>query len=64
MIDFREALVRQMLDWPKYDDPPAYEKSTPGESQFETVHMPEMSPTRHNCIVCYRAGRGQTRVST
>ncbi len=64
VVDFREALIRQTLEWPEYDDPPAYEKTTPGESQFETMHMPEVSPTRRHCIVCYRAGRGQKRVST
>ncbi len=65
MVDFREALIRQVLDWPQYDDPPAYEKSAPGESQFETVHMPEVSSSvRRNCVVCYREGRGQKRVPT
>ncbi len=64
LVDFREALVRQLLGWPEYDDPPVYEKSVPGESQFETGHMPEVSEFRRNCVVCYREGRGQKRIST
>ena len=64
VIDFREALVRQILDWEEYDDPPVYEKSTPGQSQFDVVHMPEVSEYRRACVVCSREGRGQLRVKT
>ena len=64
IIDFREALVRQILDWEEYDDPPLYERSTPGQSQFGVVHMPEVSKLRRVCVVCYREGRSQRRVQT
>ena len=30
IVDFREALIRQIVGWHEYDDPPAYEKKTPG----------------------------------
>ena len=66
IVDYREALVRQICGWPEYDDPPAYEKSAPGESQFQTDHMPLVSDDgiRRNCFVCYKEGRGQKRVIT
>ena len=66
VVDFREALVRQINGWSEFDDPPAYEKSLPGESQFQTDHIAVASEdgTRRYCVVCYREGRGQKRVST
>ena len=66
VVDFREALVRQICGWPEYDDPPAHEKSIPGESQFQTDHIPMASNEgiRRNCVVCYREGRGSKKVRT
>ena len=64
IADFREALVRQICHWPEYEDPPAYVARTPSESQFETVHMPEVSEEKRNCVVCYKEGRGQRKVVT
>ena len=66
IVDFREALVRQICGWPEFDDPPAYERSVPGESQFQTDHIAVASEDglRRNCVVCYREGRGEKRVST
>ena len=64
IVDFREALIRQIVGWHEYDDPPAYEKKTPGESQFEAVHMPKVSEHRRQCAVCFKEGRGQRKVNT
>ena len=58
IADFREALVRQICHWPEYEDPPTCVARTPSESQFETVHMPEVSGEKRNCVVCYKEGRG------
>ena len=68
VVDFREALVRQILKWPEYDEPPAYEHG-PNRStgtEFESVHVPVASDdgTRRYCVVCYREGRGQQKVRT
>ena len=38
IVEFREASIRQICSWPEYDDPPAYVKSAPGHSQFQTDH--------------------------
>ena len=65
--DFREALVRQILGWQEYDDPPMHNsgvKRTPCESEFAVVHLPVMSERRRNCVVCYREGRGAKKVQT
>ena len=66
VVDFREALVRQICGWQEYYDPPAYEQSVPGFSQFQTVHMPVASDDgiRRNCVVCYGKGRGKNRLIT
>jgi hypothetical protein len=64
ILDFREALVRQILQFEEFDDAPAFEACAPGPSQYHTIHMPEVSDSRRNCVVCYREGRGALRVST
>ena len=66
IVDFREALVRQIRGLPEYDDPPVHEKSVPGDSQFLSDHIPAVAGNhvRRNCIVCYREGRGEKRVTT
>ena len=66
IVEFREASIRQICSWPEYDDPPAYVKSAPGHSQFQTDHMLVASEegVRRNCFVCYKEGRGEKKVST
>ena len=63
-VGFREALVRQIVGWQEYNDPPAYGYKAPGNCKFETVHMPKVSECRRQCAVCYKEGRGQLRVNT
>ena len=66
IVEFREALIRQICSCEEYDDPPAYERSAPGHSQFQTDHIAEASEdgVRRNCFVCYKEGRGEKRVTT
>ena len=64
ILEYREALVRQICGFEEYDAPPAYVRAPPGESQFEMAHMPMVSDVRPNCVVCYREGRGQKKVVT
>ena len=66
IVEFREALIRQICGWPEYDDPPAYERCAPGESQFQANHVAVASEEgiRRSCYVCYHAGRGEKRVIT
>lgn len=63
--DFREEIVRQLCGFPEYDVPPALSK-VPPPGEFDVVHMPvfSQSGTRRNCVVCYKQGRGELRVST
>ena len=35
IVKFRKESIRQTYGWPEYDDPPAYESSAPGKSQFQ-----------------------------
>ena len=64
IVDFREALVRQICEFDEYGDPPANENIQPVQD-YETVHMPEVSDAwRKNCVVCYASGRGEKKVST
>ena len=66
IAEFREALIRQICGWPEYDDPPAYERSAPGESQFQANHVAVASEEgiRRSCYVCYKEGRGEKRIVT
>ena len=66
VVEFREAMIRQICSWPEYDYPPAYVKSAPGHSQFQTDHMLVASEEgdRRNCFVCYKEAGGEKKVST
>jgi hypothetical protein len=62
IVDFREALIRQILHFQEFDDPPAYETHAPGPSEYHMVHMPEVSDSRRHCVVCYKERRVALRV--
>ena len=64
IVNFREALVRQICGFHEYSAPPLNE-TVPFVSNYDTIHMPEYGDgVRRSCVVCYRAGRGEKRVST
>ena len=64
LSSFREEIVRQLCDFPEYDDPPTSTRSMPARNLnvFEAVHMPEFSDVRRRCVVCYKQGRGEPKV--
>ena len=67
IVDYREAIIRQICGWEEYEAAPAYERPRPStnNSQFEAVHLPKMmTGARRNCVVCYREGRGEKKVAT
>ena len=66
IVEFREALIRNICSLPQYDDPPASVKTAPDHSQFQTHPKPMASEegVRRNLFVCYREGRGEKKVST
>lgn len=62
---FREEIVRQICGFPEYSDPPVRSSArSVNPDEFESVHMPEFTEKRRNCVVCYRQGRGQLKVSS
>ena len=64
MVDFREALVRQICELDEHSVPPANETIRPVHN-YDTIHIPEVSDSlRRNCVVCYASGRGQKKVGT
>ncbi|CAB3999626.1 Hypothetical predicted protein [Paramuricea clavata] len=65
IVEFREALVRQICGLADYDVPPSYVsgKEKPVH-EYETLHIPKLANVRRVCKVCYKAGRGQLTVST
>jgi hypothetical protein len=61
MVDYREAIVRQICKLPDYDVPPVYSKAkhSANTHDFCTGHLPGTESTiRRNCFVCYKEGRG------
>ena len=64
--DFREEIVRQLCDLPEYDVPPVNTtvKRVPPPDEFDTVHIPEFSDARRNCVVCRKQRRVLLKVST
>ena len=67
MVDYREAIVRQICKLPDYDVPPVYSiaKRSVNTHDFRTDHLPGTESTiRRNCFVCYKEGRGERRVTT
>ena len=64
VVDFREALIRQICGFCVESVPPANGTIQPAHD-YETVHIPETPDNlRRNCVVCYAAGRGEKKVST
>ena len=55
--DFREEIIRQLCDFPLYGDPPVSSASRsgppPDPNGFETMHIPEFSDAKRQCVVCY-----------
>ena len=67
IVDFREAIVRQLCHLPDYDDPPVSSgaKRPVNPSAFYVEHTPGIEPgVRRNCYLCYKEGRGEKRVNT
>ena len=67
MVDYREAIVRQICKLPDYDVPPVYSstKRSVNTHNFRTDHLPGTEYTiRRNCFVCYKEGRREKRVTT
>jgi hypothetical protein len=67
MVDYREAIVRQICKLADYDVPPVYSsaKRSVNAHDFCTDHLPGTESTiRRNCFVCYKEGRGERRVTT
>ena len=60
LAHFREKIVRQLCNFPEEDVPPVYSAARPAAppGQFETVHIPEFTEVKRNCVVCYKQGRG------
>ena len=63
IVDFREALARQICSLADFDMPPAYQNVKPVH-EYATIHIPKVADVRRMCKVCYKAGRGQCKVST
>jgi hypothetical protein len=63
IVEFREALVRQICGLADYDVPPSYVSVKPVH-EYETIHIPKVANVRRVCRLCYKAGRGQLKVST
>ena len=66
VVEFREAVIRQLCGFEEYESPPVYEqpRQIPSQSQFDAVHLPKMHDLGRNCVVCYREGRGEKKVKT
>ena len=64
LVEFREALVRQMIGLVEKDLPPVNVNVKPAHT-YVTEHMPMTSDSeRKNCVVCYASGKRELRVWT
>ena len=66
MLDFREAVIRQLADLEEYADPPVYKSFVPPAPNniYATEHLPEVTDKRGNCRLCYRETKIEYRVNT
>ena len=68
LSSFREEIVRQLCDFPEYEEAPSSTKLKPSHplEDFETLHIPEYvhSDDRRRCVVCYKQGRGELKVQS
>ena len=64
--DFRDELVREICGLPEYGDPPLHTSGRPRapSSVFETEHIPCVSDTRRNCVVCYKLEKVERKTNS
>lgn len=52
LLDFREAVIRQLLDLETYSNPPAYKSfQNPLDTKYKTDHIPQFTEEKRNCKV-------------
>lgn len=61
LLDFREELVRIIMDLEVFEDPPVYQSFKP-ISDFTTNHLPTFSDKKRNCKICYQADKKELKV--
>jgi len=66
LLNYREELVRDILDICEFEDPPTYTIINPkvNASAFVTEHLPTFSEKRRGCKVCYVKTKKQNKVNT
>lgn len=63
LLDFREELVRNLLELEEYSNPPIFRNGKQKDlSVYSTEHIPLFSETRKNCKVCYKQEKAERRV--
>jgi len=64
LLDFREAVCRQLVGLTEYGNPPASRKpfESANDKRFFTEHLPEFTEEKRNCKVCYAESKLQVRV--
>ena len=65
LLDFREAVIRQLTNIKEYAEPPIYKTfQIPVDQSFETEYLPVFTQEKRNCKVCYAESKKQVRVYT
>ena len=52
LLDFREELVRDIMEFEKYENPPVF-KFVRETTVFTSEHIPEFRDIKKQCQVCY-----------
>ena len=60
-MDFREELIRSIMDFKEYSEPPTFRVHKPVEN-FTSEHIPKFSDSKSNCKVCYCKGKKELKV--
>ncbi|KAK3730453.1 hypothetical protein QZH41_005234 [Actinostola sp. cb2023] len=66
VLEFREELVRDLLGFVQYGNPPLYNKlpkEPPKADTFHTDHMVEFDKVRRSCKLCYKKFKTRTKFS-
>ena len=65
LLDFREKVIRQLINIPEYSTPPMYKNfEKPIDSRFSTDHLPEFTEEKRYCKLCFKKIKQQSRVHT
>lgn len=63
VLEFREAVLRQLIGLNEFGDPPIYKANVnPQPKDFICSHLPQFSDTKRNCKLCYMKTKKELKI--